>query len=69
MTTVVEAIVEMYTAIPVRFVVGLERSENPEFYSGCISILLHRSNNLDGHEFISFPIVGLDNFAKCALTK
>jgi hypothetical protein len=67
--SVVKAITEMYTPVSVLVVVRFERGKDPQFYPRGVSVFLDGPDNLDGHKFVSFLVLGLHHFAEGALTK
>lgn len=70
MAAVIKAFSEMNTPVPILSIVGLKSSQNAKFYLASISVLLDRSDNLNGNALASpFAILCLDNLAKCALAK
>lgn len=66
---VVKAVPKVDASISVLIIVGLEGGENPQFDPGGISVFLHRSDDLDGNEFVVPSVTGLDDLAKSALSK
>lgn len=69
MVAVVETVPEMNTAVSVLLIIRLEGRQDSEFYSGSITILLYRSNDLDGHEPSLSLVTSLDNFAEGSLAE
>lgn len=69
MAPVVEAVAQVNASIAILSVVRLESCENPEFYPRGIPVLLHRTNNFDGNQFISPSVACLDHFAECSLAE
>lgn len=66
---IIEAITEVDTPIPIVRVVRFQSSEDPQFDTRGISILLYGADDLDSHQLI-LPSVGrLDDLAKGALAK
>jgi hypothetical protein len=67
---VIKAFSEMNTPVSIVRIVSLESSQDAKFYLAGISILLDRSDNLNGHAPAwLFAILCLDNLTKCTLSK
>ena len=64
-----EAVAEMHALVAVVWVVELECLEHANLYLRCLSVLLHRSDNLDGHKLICALIPGFHHLAKGALAE
>ena len=69
MSSEVEAVSEMNAAISVLLIVGLEGCQDTEFDLAGISVLLYRTDDLDGNELVAFLISGLHDFAECTLAE
>jgi hypothetical protein len=69
MISEIEAVAQMNALVPVFIIIVCQSREHAEFYSACITIFLHRTNNLDGTFAVSVLVPGLDDFAKGALSK
>ena len=69
MVSVVEAISQVYASIDVVLIVGSQCGQHSQFDTAGVSVLGHGSDDFDGAVCAFSPIVGLDNFAKCALTE
>lgn len=67
--SVIEAIPQVNTAIPILLIVGLKSSKYSQFYSGSIAVLLYRANNFDSDLFVASPIVGLYYLAEGTLAE
>jgi hypothetical protein len=68
-TSVVKTIPKVYTSVSVLVVVCLEGRQHPQLYSGSVSVLLDRPDDLDGNQLIPLPVLGLHHLAKGALAK
>jgi hypothetical protein len=65
----IEAFSEMYAFVSILFVVHGQSGENPQFYLGCIPILLDRPNDLDRAFCIVLSVVRFHNLAESSLAQ
>ena len=65
----IESVSEMDTFVSVGSVVGCKGGEDPQLNARGIAILLHRADDFDGDFGLSFPVPGLDDFAKGSLAE
>lgn len=69
MSSEVEAIPQMDTAVPVLLVVRLQGGENSELDLAGVTVLLYRADDLNGNIFVASLVSGLHYFTKGTLTK
>lgn len=67
--SVIKAITEVDTSIPILRVIRFQGSEHPQLDSRSIPIFLDGADDLDGHQLVLPPIGCLDDLAKGTLTE
>lgn len=69
MTSIIEAVSQMNTSVPVVGVVSFESGEYSQLYSRGITVFLHGANNLDGYQATLLLVSCLHDLAKCSLAQ
>jgi hypothetical protein len=68
MASIIETISEMNTSVSIFGVICFECRQYSQLYPRRITILLHRTNNLDGYQTTFLFVSCLHDLAKCSLT-
>lgn len=69
MVLIVKTISQMDALVPVFSVIARQSRKYSQLDARCITILLHRSDDLDGTFCLLLAIIGFHHFAKCSLAK
>jgi hypothetical protein len=59
----------MNASISVFAVIYFKCGQDAQLNPRCIAVLLHGSNDLNSDGFVAFPVMGLDDLAKSALSE